>query len=115
MSAPFVAGGVDPGRSGVWQHPVPAGNTDPGYNKPREIEVHIEELVLHGVEPRDRWTIGDALERELRGLLAEKGIPPAWLASPERIDAGRLPAISVAKAAATGAGIANAIHRGGAK
>jgi hypothetical protein len=25
--------------------------------KPRKIEVEIEELILHGFEPRDRWRI----------------------------------------------------------
>ena len=85
------------------------------WSHPREIEVHIEELVLHGFAPEDRWSIGDALERELRALLAEKGVPSTWFSSPARIDAGSLPATSVPKAAATGAGIAGAIHRGGAK
>ena len=83
-------------------------------SSPREIEVHIEELVLHGFTARDRWQIGDALERELRELLAEKGIPPAWLASPERIDAGTA-RTSDDDSDATGAGIAEAVYRGGAK
>ena len=33
--------------------------------KPREIEVHIEELILHGFEPAHRCGIGDALQRQL--------------------------------------------------
>jgi hypothetical protein len=71
--------------------------------KPREIEVHIEELVLHGFDPHSRWKVADALENQLRGLLAERGLPPAWLASPERL-------MTASKA---GEGIAEAIHRGG--
>ena len=73
--------------------------------KPRAIEVHIEELVLHGFDPGERWRVADTLENQLRGLLAERGLPPAWLASPERL-------MTVSK---TGEGIAEAIHRGGAK
>jgi hypothetical protein len=73
--------------------------------KPREIEVHIEELVLHGFDPHSRWSVADALENQLRGLLAERGLPPAWLGSPERL-------MTASKA---GEGIAEAIHRGGAK
>lgn len=36
---------------------------------PRAIEVHIEELILHGFEPGVPWNVADALESELRGLL----------------------------------------------
>ncbi len=79
---------------------------------PRAIEVHIEELVLHGFAPETRWQIGDALEEELRGLLAHNGIPSGWLLNPERIDAGK---ISLTKPAATGAGIAGAVYSGRAK
>ena len=82
---------------------------------PREIEVHIEELVLHGFDPAARWQIGDAVEHELRGLLATKGIPAAWLASPERIDASTIPAKRLTKPAQAGAEIAGAAYRGGAK
>ena len=83
--------------------------------KPREIEVEIEELILHGFEPRDRWRIGDALQQELRGLLAAKGVPFLWLSSPQRIDAGAICSANLAKAAQTGADIAGAVYRGGVK
>ena len=43
--------------------------------KPREIDVHIEELVLHGFKPASRWQIAEALEQELRGLLTANGVP----------------------------------------
>ena len=79
---------------------------------PREIEVHIEELVLYGFESAARWSIGDAVESELRGLLAEKGVPVSWLANPERIEAGAIRANSVTRPTATGAQIAEAIYRG---
>ncbi|MBA2435921.1 MAG: hypothetical protein H0V54_12730 [Chthoniobacterales bacterium] len=79
---------------------------------PREIDLHIEELVLHGFAPEARWQIGDTLEHELRGLLTAQGVPPEWLASPERIDAG---AIALTKPMTTGAEIAQAAYRGGRK
>ncbi len=33
--------------------------------KPYNIELHIEELVLHGFSPNDRHAIGEAVQREL--------------------------------------------------
>jgi hypothetical protein len=82
---------------------------------PREIDVHIEELVLSGFAPNARWQIGDALEHELRGLLTAEGIPLAWLSSSQRIDAGAISITSLTKPAQAGADIAGAIYRGGAK
>jgi hypothetical protein len=79
---------------------------------PREIEVHIEELVLHNFEASARWTIADALETELQTLLRERGLPAAWQGNPERIDAGAFRLTSVSRA---GSEIAGAVHRGGAR
>jgi hypothetical protein len=81
--------------------------------KPREIDVHIEELVLHGFPLGDRWRIGHAIEHELRDLLAEGGIPPAWLSCPERIDASPIRATGLTKPAVAGARIAGAAYGGG--
>jgi hypothetical protein len=77
---------------------------------PREIDVYIEELVLDGFAPGDRWQIGDALENELRGLLAEKGLPAAWRTNPERLNTG---AIRLTSPGETGKRIADAVYRGG--
>lgn len=82
---------------------------------PREIEVHIEELVLHGFAAGTRWNVADALENELRDLLVTRGIPPAWQPSPERIDAGAMHADLAARPATLGAEIARAVHQGGAR
>ena len=78
-------------------------------NQPN-IELHIEELVLHGVDPADRHRIGDVVERELARMLAER--PISGRRDIEHIDAGtrRLPA--QAKAPAIGAQVARAVHRG---
>jgi hypothetical protein len=79
----------------------------------RAIEVHIEELILHGFEPGMRWNVAEALESELRGLLAKEGIPQPWQANPQRIDAGAVRAHVQSRPAVAGAEIARAIYRGG--
>ena len=82
---------------------------------PRQIEVHIEELVLHGFDPRERWQISDTLENELHRLLVEQGVPRAWFSSPDRIDAAVIPPTSLTRPAQDGTEIARAAYRGGAK
>jgi hypothetical protein len=42
--------------------------------KARKIELHIEELVLHGFEPGNHHAIGEAVESELERLLTEGGL-----------------------------------------
>jgi hypothetical protein len=39
-----------------------------------QIEIQIEELVLHGFAPSDRASIGEAVQRELTRLVAEQGL-----------------------------------------
>jgi hypothetical protein len=43
--------------------------------RPQNIELHIEELVLHGFAAKDRYAIGAAVQRELQRLFAEQGVP----------------------------------------
>jgi hypothetical protein len=83
--------------------------------KPREIEVHVEELILHGFEHTNRWRIADALQQELRGLLTAKGVPSLWLSNPERIEGRTMPSASLTRPAQAGAEIAAAVYRGGGK
>ena len=77
--------------------------------KPREIEVHIEELVLHGFPHSARWQIADAIESELRDQLEKDGVPAAWQSSPKQLDAG---SIKSNTHAGLGAKVASAIHGG---
>jgi len=77
--------------------------------KAREIEVHIKELVLHGLARSARWQIADAIEAELREQLAKDGIPAAWQASPRQLDAG---SVKWNTNAGLGANVAQAIHGG---
>lgn len=42
------------------------------------VELHIEELVLHGVPLQDRDAFAAAFTFELTRLLTEQGAPTAW-------------------------------------
>ncbi len=50
---------------------------------PRSIELHIEELVLHGFAPDNHEQFAAAVESELTRLLTERGIPSLLTASGE--------------------------------
>jgi hypothetical protein len=76
---------------------------------PRAIEVHIEELVLHGLPQSTRWQIGAAIESELSARLTRDGLPVAWQSSPQQLDAGSVKSNTYAK---LGTEIARAIHGG---
>ena len=69
--------------------------------------VHIEELVLHGFDPRDRHAFGDAIRAELGQLLADGRRPAGIMAgnaeTSVEIDGIRSPSAPRA--------IAGAIHR----
>ncbi len=42
------------------------------------VEVFIDELVLHGFSPRDRYQISADVEMELSRLFNEKGLPSSF-------------------------------------
>lgn len=55
------------------------------------IELVIDELVLHGLDPRHRHAIGDAVQRELARQLASQPRGHRWTAmSADTVDAGTL-------------------------
>lgn len=56
----------------------------------RQIELHIEELVLHGFAGADRDRIALAVQRELVQLISTSGLPTALRDSrdQERVDGG---------------------------
>jgi hypothetical protein len=56
----------------------------------RPIRIHIQELVLHGVDPRDRHAIGDAVQNELREALAAQQLDVRDGRAIDRLDAGTL-------------------------
>ncbi len=80
--------------------------------QPQAIELHIEELVLHGFEPHQRRAIAQAVEEALSGLLAERGLPPGWAegAQIDRLDAGQFEVMPAAPPAAIGSEVAQALY-----
>lgn len=78
------------------------------------IELHIEELILHGFAPSDRYLIGAAVEQELTKLFAEQGVPPSLAHGGEmaRLDAGTFQLAMDSKANAVGIQIAQAVYGG---
>jgi len=73
------------------------------------IEVLIDEIVLHGFEPRERHAIGDAIRDELTRLLA---IDAGGRALPAAADVERVavPAVRVAPGGAAGTALAGAVR-----
>jgi len=77
----------------------------------REIEVRIEELVLHGFSPADRLRIGSAVEHELARLFVEQGLPASF-AGAERgaVDAGSFKSGPLATPSSAGRQVARAVY-----
>jgi hypothetical protein len=81
---------------------------------PKRIELHIEELVLHGFSPGDRYRIGEAVERELARMFADRGVPQSLERGGEiaRVDAGAFEVAPGSRAEAVGAEVAKAVYGG---
>ncbi len=84
--------------------------------QPQPIELHIEELVLHGFEPAQRRAIAQAVEEALSRLLTERGLPPGWAegAQIDRLDAGQFEVMPAAPPSAIGVQVAQALYTGAA-
>jgi hypothetical protein len=83
--------------------------------KPENVELHIEELVLRGFAPGDRYRIGEAVERELARLFTEEeGVPPslARRSGIERLDGGAFEVAHGLKPEAIGVQLAQAVFGG---
>lgn len=78
------------------------------------IELNIDDLVLHGFAQSDRYLIGAAIERELTRLFAERGAPSLLAESGDfsRLEGGAFEATPGAKPAAIGAQVAQAVYGG---
>lgn len=79
-----------------------------------ELHIHIEELVLHGFDSRQRHTIADAVQAELQRLFSEQRDRTPG-ATPVSRDVGRLDAKPIeltggGHAAGTGATLAQSLH-----
>jgi len=79
-----------------------------------DVTVCIEELILHGFEPRDRYAIAVALEREFARLFTENEIPPSLLKGGDviHVDAGGFEVSPGGTPEAVGAQVAQAIYGG---
>lgn len=78
------------------------------------VELHIEELVLHGFEPAHRYTIGEAVERELTRLFTERGAPIAATHDVEiaHLNSGAIEISAGSNAETIGMQLAKAIYGG---
>lgn len=79
-----------------------------------DIELHIEEMVLHGFRPGDRQAIAGAVQTELRRLLGEHGLSPALAKGIEatRVDGGAFNAKANSKPETIGEKVAGSIYKG---
>ena len=80
----------------------------------REIELHIDTLLVEGVSQKDGIRAGDALGRELVRLLERSPVSGALAADRDvnRIDAGSIAEPATARPAALGRAVAHAVHQG---
>jgi hypothetical protein len=81
------------------------------------VELRIEELVLHGFVPGDHLRIGDAAERELSRLFTERGVPPSLARGGDtpHLDAGAFEMGPSPGAEAAGKQIARSLYGGMAR
>lgn len=79
-----------------------------------KVDLHIERLVLEGVDPGDRRAVGTAIERELARMIATRGVPESWRSSQSlgRLTAAPIGGARPATPATTGARIARSVYRG---
>ena len=81
---------------------------------PENIELRVEELVLRGFAPDDRYGIGEAVEHELARLFSEQGTPPSLAQGHEvlRLDGGTFEAKPSSRVEAIGVKVAQAVYGG---
>lgn len=77
------------------------------------VEIHIEELVLHGFAANDRLHIGAAIEQELSRLIGQPGAHISHTApiSVDRMDAGRFQLAASATPQVIGRSVAKNVYR----
>jgi hypothetical protein len=84
-----------------------------------EVELQIEELVLHGFAPRDRHRIAEAIQHELTRLFGDASVPSSFLQSGESpgLDGGAFQISHGATAQSIGVEIGRALYQsfGGGK
>jgi len=78
------------------------------------VQIHIEELVLHGFPPSDKYRIAAGLEQGLVRLIEREGVPGRILNSEDiyRLDAGEFRLEPYRKPETIGERVAGAIYGG---
>ncbi len=78
------------------------------------IELHIEELILHGFSLSDRYRIAGAVEKELARLFVEQEVPSSLGRGGEfdRLDVGKIEVHSNTRPEKVGSRIAQAVYKG---
>ncbi len=78
----------------------------------KNIELHIEELVLLGFEPGDRERIAEAVESELEFLFARQGVLQLLEAGSEidKLDGGSFDVAANSRAEVIGKQVARAVY-----
>ena len=80
------------------------------------VELYIDELVLDGFDPSERYRIGDALEAELRKLLLKGDLPAAVSSARQTnfeydsVDANPIQLESNPSSRSVGGEVAGALH-----
>ena len=80
----------------------------------QDIAFHIDQLMLEGLPPSDRYQFGNAVQTELARLLAERGMPPNLTSSAEleQLAAGTISITAAPRPEIIGRQVAEAVHRG---
>lgn len=80
----------------------------------QKVDLHIEELVLHGFSPGDRYRIGQAVELELTRLITEQGIPSSLSRDGDlaRINGGTINVSPNSRAEVIGGRVAQSVYGG---
>lgn len=78
------------------------------------IEINIQELILHGLSPADRFKIGEAVRSELARMIMDKGLPQNFSQSTEisGIDGGNFNMLKNMNAQTIGNHIARSVYGG---
>lgn len=89
-------------------------NPQSAIRNPQSIELHIEELVLDGFAPGDRYLIAESFEGEVARLFAERGLPPSLMQNVEvaRLDCGTINTAAGLRAGEIGARAAQSLYEG---
>ena len=80
----------------------------------QKVDLHIEELVLHGFSAGDRYRTGKAVERELTRLITEQGVPSSLVreGGVARINGGTFEVSPGSRAEIIGGQVAQSVYDG---